>query len=74
MLGGSHFLDENLQGFHSDSQSENQRFIVLVGYDFTHSCLSYILIALSVCDVTILLFHSMAESASAFCMAEPASV
>jgi len=27
---------------------------------------------LSVCDVTILLFHSMVEPASAFSMAEPA--
>jgi hypothetical protein len=39
VLGGSHFLDKHLQGFHSDSQSENRRFIVLVGYDCTHSCL-----------------------------------
>jgi hypothetical protein len=30
VLGGSHFCEENLQGFHSDSQSENRRFIVLV--------------------------------------------
>jgi hypothetical protein len=33
-------------------------------------CVSYILIVLSVCDVIILLFHSMAKLASAFSTAE----
>jgi hypothetical protein len=38
----------------------------------TQILIFYILIALSVYDVTILLFHSMAKPASAFSMVEPA--